>query len=279
MGFKISPVLWEKLRNFRLSAGRVQSVALRIICEREDEIEAFVPVEYWSLTAFLEKNKFEFEAALSRIKKGAKDEKLEIPNEDAIKAILKELEGAKYKVDKITPRDTSRKPQPPFITSTLQREASSKLGYGVQKTMQVAQKLYEGIELGDEGSVGLITYMRTDSLRISDEARSTANEYINRVYGKDYLPSKPNFYKSKSSAQDAHEAIRPTDPSITPSMVKDSLTSDQYKLYKIIWERFIASQMSNALLNTVSIDIEANGYIFRASGFTVKFQGFMALYE
>ena len=183
VGFKISPILWEKLRNFRLSAGRVQSVALRMICEREAEIEAFVPVEYWSIDALLAKDGFEFLAELSRKKSGSKDEKINIANKDEVDKILKDLEKAKYQVSKIATRDSQRKPQAPFITSTLQREASSKLGYGVSKTMQIAQKLYEGIELGEEGAIGLITYMRTDSVRISDDARDAAKEYITYNFG------------------------------------------------------------------------------------------------
>ncbi len=280
VGFKISPILWEKLRNYRLSAGRVQSVALRIICEREDEIEAFVPVEYWSLTAFLEKKKFEFEAQLARIKTGKKDEKLEIPNEAAIKNILKKLEGAKYLVDKITPRDTQRKPQPPFITSTLQREASSKLGYGVQKTMQVAQKLYEGIELGEEGAVGLITYMRTDSTRISDDAVGVAKDYITYNYGAQYYPKTPNSYdKKKGNVQDAHEAIRPSYIDKTPESIKKYLSSDQFKLYKLIWSRFMASQMENARVKNITIDIAANEYIFKVGSSKIEFDGFLKVYQ
>ena len=290
VGFKISPILWEKLRNYRLSAGRVQSVALRIICEREDEIEAFVPVEYWSLRALLEKNKFEFEAQLARIKTAKdKDEKLEIPNEAAIKDILKNLEGAKYLVDKITPRDTSRKPQPPFITSTMQREASSKLGYGVSKTMQVAQKLYEGIELGDEGAVGLITYMRTDSTRISDDATTAAKDYITYNYGAQYYPKEPNNYeKKKGNVQDAHEAIRPSYIEKTPESIKKYLSGDQYKLYKLIWSRFMASQMENARVKNITIDIAAKAnapgapapaeYIFKVGSSKIEFDGFLKVY-
>lgn len=281
VGFKISPILWEKLRNFRLSAGRVQSVALRIICEREDEIEAFVPVEYWSLTAFLEKNKFEFEAQLSRIKKGAKDEKIEVKNEAEVKEILKKLEGEKYLVDKITPRDTQRKPQPPFITSTLQREASSKLGYGVQKTMQVAQKLYEGIELGEDGAVGLITYMRTDSVRISDDATIAAKEFITYNYGEKYYPKVPNNYDKtkKKNVQDAHEAIRPSYIEKTPESIKKYLAPDQFKLYKLIWSRFMASQMETAKVKNITIDIAAGNYIFKVGSSKVEFDGFLKVYQ
>jgi len=277
VGFKISPILWEKLRNYRLSAGRVQSVALRMICEREAEIEAFVPVEYWSLDALLSKNNFEFEAELSRYK----DKKIEINNEEEVKKIIKELEGAKYKVSKITPRDTQRKPNAPFITSTLQREASSKLGYGVSKTMQVAQKLYEGIELGSEGSVGLITYMRTDSVRISDDAQAAAKDYINYNFGAKYYPAEPNDYNKgkKKNVQDAHEAIRPSYIEKTPESIKQYLSSEQYKLYKLIWSRFMASQMSNAQVKNITVDIDANDYTFKIGSSKIEFDGFLKVYQ
>jgi len=277
VGFKISPILWEKLRNYRLSAGRVQSVALRMICEREAEIEAFVPVEYWSLDALLSKNNFEFEAELSRYK----DKKIEINNEEEVKKIIKELEGAKYKVSKITPRDTQRKPNAPFITSTLQREASSKLGYGVSKTMQVAQKLYEGIELGSEGSVGLITYMRTDSVRISDDAQAAAKDYINYNFGAKYYPAEPNDYNKgkKKNVQDAHEAIRPSYIEKTPESIKQYLSSEQYKLYKLIWSRFMASQMSNAQMKNITVDIDANDYTFKIGSSKIEFDGFLKVYQ
>lgn len=278
VGFKISPLLWETMKNYKLSAGRVQSVALKMICEREDEIEAFVPQEYWSLTALLNKLKTDFKAELSRVIKGTKDEKLEIHNEKEIKEILKNLENTKYVVSKITPRDTQRKPQPPFITSTLQREASSKLGYGVSKTMQIAQKLYEGIDLG-EGSVGLITYMRTDSTRISDVAQDAAKEYILNNFGKDYYPEKPNIYaKKKQNTQDAHEAIRPSYIEKTPESIKKYLTAEQYKLYKLIWDRFMASQMSNAKVKNLTVDITADKYIFKMGSSKVVFDGFSKIY-
>ena len=279
VGFKISPILWDTMKNYKLSAGRVQSVALKMICEREDEIEAFVPVEYWSIDAILTKLKTEFKAELSRIIENGKDEKLEIHNEDEIKEILKNLENAKYVVSKITPRDTQRKPQPPFITSTLQREASSKLGYGVSKTMQIAQKLYEGIDLG-EGSVGLITYMRTDSTRISDDAQNSAKEYILNNFGSDYYPDKPNVYaKKKQNTQDAHEAIRPSYIEKTPESIKKYLTAEQYKLYKLIWDRFVASQMTNAKVKNLTVDITANKYIFKMGSSKVVFDGFSKIYR
>ena len=279
VGFKISPILWDTMKNYKLSAGRVQSVALKMICEREDEIEAFVPSEYWSLDAILTKLKAEFSAELSRVIKGEKDEKLEIHNEEKIKEILKNLENAKYVVSKITPRDTQRKPQPPFITSTLQREASSKLGYGVSKTMQIAQKLYEGIDLG-EGSVGLITYMRTDSTRISDDAQAAAKEYITNNFGSEYYPEKPNVYaKKKQNTQDAHEAIRPSYVDKTPESIKKYLTAEQYKLYKLIWDRFMASQMTNAKVKNLTVDITADKYIFKMGSSKVVFDGFSKIYR
>lgn len=281
VGFKISPILWEKMKNYKLSAGRVQSVALKMICEREDEIEAFVPQEYWSLEALLNKDnkKPEFSALLSRIIKNNKDEKLEIHSKSEIDEVLKNLNKAKYIVSKITPRDTQRKPQPPFITSTLQREASSKLGYGVAKTMQVAQKLYEGIEL-EEGSVGLITYMRTDSTRISDDARDAAQSFILENYGADYYPKTPNVYsKKKQNTQDAHEAIRPSYIDKTPESIKKYLTSEQYKLYKLIWDRFMASQMTNAKVKNLTVDITANEYIFKMGSSKIVFDGFTKIYR
>ena len=279
VGFKISPILWDTMKNYKLSAGRVQSVALKMICEREDEIEAFVPVEYWSIDALLTKLKAEFKAELSRIIKGDKDEKLEIKNKQEVEEILKNLENAKYVVSKITPRDTQRKPQPPFITSTLQREASSKLGYGVSKTMQIAQKLYEGIDLGD-GSVGLITYMRTDSTRISDDAQAAAKDYILNNFGSEYYPEKPNVYaKKKQNTQDAHEAIRPSYVDKTPESIKKYLTAEQYKLYKLIWDRFMASQMTNAKVKNLTVDITANKYIFKMGSSKVVFDGFSKIYN
>ncbi len=279
VGFKISPILWEKMKNYKLSAGRVQSVALKMICEREDEIEAFKPVEYWSIEALLSKSNTEFSAELSRVIKNNKDEKLELHSEKEVQEVLEKLKDAKYLVSKITPRQTQRKPQAPFITSTLQREASSKLGYGVSKTMQIAQKLYEGIDLGD-GSVGLITYMRTDSTRISDDARDMAKEYIIKNYGEKYYPDKPNVYaKKKQNTQDAHEAIRPSYVDKTPESIKKYLTSEQYKLYKLIWERFMASQMTNAEVKNLTVDINANEYIFKMGSSKIIFDGFTKVYS
>ena len=275
VGYELSPFLWKKVKR-GLSAGRVQSVAVRLVVDRENEIRRFVPKEYWSIDAkfMAPSSRKVFEASLIAVD----GEKLEIPDQAASDGLLERLRDAEYTVSSVKKRVTKKQPAPPFITSTLQQEASRKLGFSAKRTMKAAQELYEGVDVAGVGAVGLITYMRTDSLRISDEAKSAAAQYIETVYGKEYLPDSPRNFKSKSNAQDAHEAIRPSTPDLTPARVKDSLTSDQYKLYKLIWERFIASQMANALLDTVSADIEANGCTFRASGYSVKFDGFMTLY-
>ena len=279
VGYKISPVLWEKMRNYRLSAGRVQSVALRMICEREDEIEAFVPVEYWSISADLKKGTTLFSAELSKYK----DKKIEIKNEAEAQKIVDELndKNLKYEVTKVAYRDTQRKPSAPFITSTLQREASSKLGYGVSKTMQIAQKLYEGVEINGE-PVGLITYMRTDSVRISDDAVAAAKDFIVSDFGEKYYPEVPNNYvkgaKGKN-VQDAHEAIRPSYVERTPDSIKQYLTSEQYRLYKLIWARFISSQMANAKIKNTSVDINAGDYLFKTGTSKVIFDGFLKVYN
>lgn len=279
VGYKISPVLWKKLRNNHLSAGRVQSVALRMICEREDEIEAFKPVEYWTISAELQKENATFEAELQKYL----DKKIELKNEEDSNKAVEYLndKSTKFIVDKISKRETTRKPSPPFITSTLQREASSKLGYGVAKTMQIAQKLYEGIELGSDGAVGLITYMRTDSVRISDDAQVAAKEFIVENYGEKYYPETPNDYvkAGKKNVQDAHEAIRPSYPSRTPQSIKSYLTSEQYRLYKLIWDRFMSSQMQNASIANTSIDIKAGDYTFKAGTSSIIFDGFLKLYS
>lgn len=275
VGYELSPFLWKKVKR-GLSAGRVQSVAVRLVVDRENEIRAFVPKEYWSIDAKFTapSSRKVFDAALVAVD----GEKLEIPNQAEADELLKRLENAEYTVTSVKKRVTKKQPAPPFITSTLQQEASRKLSFSAKRTMKAAQELYEGVDVQGVGAVGLITYMRTDSLRISDEAKKAAAEYIGTVYGKDYLPPEPRNFKTKSNAQDAHEAIRPSTPELTPERVKESLSADQYKLYKLIWERFIASQMANALLDTVSADIETNGCTFRASGYSVKFDGFMALY-
>lgn len=276
VGYKLSPFLWKKVRR-GLSAGRVQSVAVRIIVDRENEIRAFKPVEYWSIdgTFTAPPSRKVFSAKLHSID----GKKQDITNEEQANKILSELDGAEFVVASVKKRVTKKNPAPPFITSTLQQEASRRMGFQSKRTMKTAQELYEGIEIDGMGLVGLITYMRTDSLRISEEAISGAREYIQESFGEKYLPTSPRVFKSKANAQDGHEAIRPSMPKLSPIKIKDSLTSDQYKLYKLIWERFIASQMANAELDTVSADISANKYIFRASGYSVKFEGFTALYE
>ena len=277
VGYKLSPVLWKQLGNYHLSAGRVQSVALRMICEREDEIEAFVPVEYWSVTVKLEKDGKVFDAELIKID----GEKLDLGNEEQAQKIKEYLEDSsrEYIVSKITNRETKRKPTAPFITSTLQREASSKLGYGVSKTMQIAQKLYEGIEL-EEGSVGLITYMRTDSVRISDDARDMAKDFILQNYGEKYYPETPNSYaKGKKNVQDAHEAIRPSYPERTPESIKKYLTPEQFRLYKLIWNKFMASQMANAVVANKTVEITAGDCTLKTGTSKVLFDGFLKLYN
>ncbi|MBR4116475.1 MAG: type I DNA topoisomerase [Clostridia bacterium] len=274
VGYKLSPLLWKKVKS-GLSAGRVQTVVLRLIVEREREIEKFEAQEYWTLDAKLASGRKTFAAKLYGDKNGKIDL---IPDQSTAEEILANLENAEYTVSDIKKGKRNKQPAPPFITSTLQQEASRKLGLTGQRTMRIAQQLYEGVELAGIGATGLITYMRTDSLRISEEARAAANKYIVSNFGDKYLPSKPRYFKTKSGAQDAHEAIRPTDVFITPESIKASLTTEQYKLYKLIWERFIASLMSACVQDTVNVDITANGYLFKASGYSVKFDGFTALY-
>ena len=274
VGYKLSPFLWKKVKR-GLSAGRVQSVAVRLIVDREEEIKAFIPKEYWSIDARLSAGEKTFAAKLATVD----GQKIEIPDKEHADAILETLKQADFIVKSIKKRVTKKQPAPPFITSTLQQEASKRLGFQSKRTMKAAQELYEGIDVNGMGAVGLITYMRTDSLRISADAQTSAAEYIKNTYGENYLPEKPRVFKTKKNAQDAHEAIRPTMPDLEPDSIKASLTSDQYKLYKLIWERFIASQMANALLDTISVEIEANNCIFKASGYSVKFDGFTVLYE
>ncbi len=276
VGYKLSPFLWRKIRR-GLSAGRVQSVAVRLIVDREEEIRAFKPEEYWTIDALL--NAKGVRKAFPAKFHGKKGKKIDIKSEQQANGILEELNGADYVVGTVKKGVRKKSPAPPFTTSTLQQEASRKLGFQARRTMKAAQELYEGIEVGEMGAVGLITYMRTDSLRISEEARTAATAFIQQRYGAEYLPDKPRFYKSKSNAQDAHEAIRPTMPDMSPEKVKAYLSSDQFKLYRLIWERFIASQMANAELDTVSADILAGDYVFKASGYSVRFNGFTALYE
>ncbi len=279
VGFKLSPVLWKQIGNRNLSAGRVQSVALRMICEREDEIEAFVPQEYWSIHTILEKDSKTFEAELSKIKGKAVDKN--IKNKEEAQKIVDFLTNypSDFDVTKVTKKSTKRKPTAPFITSTLQRAASSKLGFGVQKTMQVAQKLYEGMEI-DGTPVGLITYMRTDSVRVSDDAQEMAKTYILDNFGEKYYPEKPNVYvKGKQNVQDAHEAIRPSYPERTPDSIKKYLDNDQYKLYKLIWEKFMSSQMTPADVANKTIEITAGDYTLKAGTSKVTFDGFLKVYN
>ncbi len=274
VGYKLSPLLWKKLRR-GLSAGRVQSVALRLVVDREREIEAFKPLEYWSITAVLEgKEPPVINSKLSSIS----GKKVKIINESQTNGIVDDLDGKTYKVNKVEKKQRKRSPAPPFITSTLQQDASRRHRFGAQKTMIVAQQLYEGIELGSEGPVGLITYMRTDSVRVASEAKQEAKEYILKEFGKDYVPKKPNVYKTKKSAQDAHEAIRPSSVVRSPESIKAFLSKEQFQLYKLVWNRFLASQMSPAILDQTAVDIEAGIYIFRATGSVVKFPGFITLY-
>ena len=275
VGYKISPLLWRKVRK-GLSAGRVQSVAAKLICDREEEIENFEPEEYWSLIASLQKKKGgkSFDAKFY----GRADEKIELKNETQVKEILKKLKSKDYVVKKVKKGEKKKSPAPPFTTSTMQQEASRKLGFATRKTMIIAQQLYEGIEIKGHGALGLVTYIRTDSTRISDEAQQSSQKYIEERYGKKYVPEKFRTFKNKSASQDAHEAIRPTYVDMDPDSVRASLTNDQYKLYKLIWSRFVASQMSSALYDTISADIFAGDLLFKANGSKIKFQGFVAVY-
>lgn len=276
VGYSLSPFLAKTIRR-GLSAGRVQSVALRIIVDREMEIRAFKPEEYWTIDARLtaEGSRSIFGAFFY----GNKDGEIKIQNEEQANAILAELESAQFMVDSVKKSKKNKQPAPPFITSTLQQEASRKLGFQAKRTMKAAQELYEGIDIQGMGAVGLITYMRTDSLRISEDAISEAVNYIENRWGKNYLPTKPRHFKTRANAQDGHEAIRPTSVALTPKDVEASLTKDQYKLYKLIWERFVACQMANCVLNTTQAVISAGDYLFRASGYSVAFDGYTVLYE
>ena len=276
VGYTLSPFLAKTIRR-GLSAGRVQSVAVRMIVDREEEIKAFVPQEYWSIDAKLTAppSKAVFAAAFY----GDENGEIKIGSKEESDKLFEELEKEDFLVTAVKKGKKNRSPAPPFITSTLQQEASRKLGFQARRTMKAAQELYEGVEVEGMGSIGLITYMRTDSLRISEDAIRDASAYIEERWGNKYLPSKPRHFKSRAGAQDGHEAIRPSTISLTPEQVKGSLTSDQYKLYKLIWERFIACQMANCVMNTTQATIGAGKYIFKASGFNVAFEGFTALYE
>ncbi len=282
IGYKLSPFVSQKIRR-GLSAGRVQSVALRLVVDRENEIRAFVPEEYWSIDAKLSNppERKAFNAVLVEDAEGnnLKPEKKAVQSKEDADYILAKLEGAEYIVKSVKKGTRKKSPTPPFITSTLQQEASRRLSFQAKRTMKAAQELYEGVDVKGLGTVGLITYMRTDSLRISEEARAAGNAYILETYGEKYLPAKPRYFKTRGNAQDGHEAIRPSMPNVTPDSVKGSLTSDQYKIYKLVWERFIASLMEACHQETLKVEIEANGFIFNATGYSVKFDGFTALYE
>ncbi len=276
VGYTLSPLLAKVIRR-GLSAGRVQSVAVRIIVDREEAILAFVPKEYWTIEAKLQP-KSTTSTFIANFY-GNKDGEIEIETKEQADEILAKLEEADFIIDKLKKGKRNKKPAPPFITSTLQQEASRKLGFQARRTMKAAQELYEGVEVAGQGAVGLITYMRTDSLRISGEAINEAVNFIQNKWGDKYLPTSPRVFKSRSKAQDGHEAIRPTNISLTPQMAEKSLTKDQYRLYKLIWERFIACQMANCVLNTSQATISAGEYIFKASGFNVAFDGYTVLYE
>ncbi len=276
VGYQLSPLLWQKVRR-GLSAGRVQSVAVRLICEREKEIVSFKPEEYWSITGRFKTIKQEpFVAKLAL--RGKK--KLELHNQVETDQALNDLKGVNYEVAAVKRKERLRNPAPPFTTSSLQQEAARKLGFGAKRTMMIAQQLYEGLELGDEGTHGLITYMRTDSVRVAAEAQQEAREVISKLYGQNFLPEKSPFYKTKATgAQDAHEAIRPTNVFWLPEKVKPYLSRDQFRLYQLLWERFVASQMRPAILDTVSADIRAGDYTFKATGSVIKFLGFLEVYQ
>ena len=281
VGYGISPILWEKVRS-RLSAGRVQSVALRLVVEREREIEDFVATEYWTIEAELKPagGKTSYKARLLKVN----DKEPELPNEEVVKEIVNEMERAQYQIQKIKRSERRRKPASPFITSTLQQEASRRLGYTAKRTMALAQQLYEGLDVGEGGTSGLITYMRTDSTNVAELAQNEARQFILQTYGENFIPSSPPQYKTRAvGAQEAHEAIRPTSVLRQPEKVKPFLAADQFKLYQLIWQRFVSSQMESAVYDTVAVDIlaETNGqeYALRASGSTVKFPGFLVVYE
>ncbi|WP_297425066.1 type I DNA topoisomerase [Clostridium sp.] len=274
VGYEISPILWRNVK-WGLSAGRVQSAALKLICDREKEINEFIPKEYWSIDCVLKKEKKKFPVRLSTYK----GKKIEVENEETSNNIIEELNDGQFIVKAIKKGKKNRNPLPPFTTSTLQQDANRKLNFMTKRTMSIAQGLYEGVEIKGHGTIGLITYMRTDSVRISEEAQERAKEFIESTYGKEYLPSSPRIYKGKKNIQDAHEAIRPTYVEITPEVAKENLTAEQYKLYSLIWNRFIASQMASCELNTNSIDIINGEYKFKASGSVITFDGFMKIYE
>ena len=275
VGYQLSPLLWKKIRR-GLSAGRVQSVATRLVAEREEEIRAFVPQEYWSLDVELDRiapNMGRFKASFH-----GREKKMELHSAEEVQAVVDAVKESPFTVRGVKRQEKQRNPAPPFTTSTLQQEASRKLNMTPRRTMSIAQQLYEGVDIAGEGTVGLITYMRTDSLRLSDEATAAARDFILGRYGESYYPGKARHYKTKSGAQDAHEAIRPSDVNLTPEQVRKDLTQEQYRLYKLIWSRFLACQMASAVYDSVGIDVESAGYHFRATHSSLKFSGYMAVY-
>jgi DNA topoisomerase-1 len=275
VGYKISPLLWKTVYK-GLSAGRVQSVALRIICEREEQVENFVPKEYWSITALLETvGKESFSVKLDKIE----GKSFEISSQGQAESTCSSIAKEQFRVARVSQEEKRRNPYPPYITSTLQQDAARRLSFSAQKTMRVAQQLYEGVELGETGTVGLITYMRTDSFRVAQVAQKAARDLIEKSYGKDYLPAKPRQYRSKKTAQEAHEAIRPTYIEYQPEEIKKFLNKDQYRLYQLLWNRFIASQMTSALYNYTAVEIEAGKYLFKASASRLLFDGFLRVYQ
>ena len=276
VGYEISPLLWKKVKR-GLSAGRVQSVATRMVVDRENEIRAFQSEEYWLLDAYLKRreNESSFRARFF----GTTDGKTDLHSEDEVKAVKVELDKHDFVVKTVKKTEKQRSPAPPFITSTLQQEASRRLNMTPRRTMSIAQQLYEGVEISGRGSIGLISYMRTDSLRLSDDAIASARNFIRETYGSDYVPAQPRKYKTTAGAQDAHEAIRPTDVTLTPELVRKDLTQEQYRLYRIIWGRFTACQMANARYDNVAVDIENGNYLFKANSSALKFSGYTAVYE
>lgn len=276
VGYQLSPLLWRKIRR-GLSAGRVQSVATRLVVEREEEIRAFQAQEYWTIEADLERvqpNLGSFKAQFH-----GREKKMELSTQEAAEEIIAQVRQGQFSVSKVKRQEKSRQPAPPFTTSTLQQEASRKLNMTPARTMSIAQQLYEGVDISGEGTVGLITYMRTDSLRLSEEALEAAKSFIQQRYGAEYYPAQTRRFKAKSNAQDAHEAIRPSDVNLVPEEIKKDLTNEQYRLYKLIWSRFLACQMANARYDSLSIEVENSGYTFRASHSSLKFSGFTAVYE
>lgn len=281
VGYKLSPLLWRKVK-YGLSAGRVQSVAVRLICDREDEIGKFKPQEYWSLKAELAKKSGSDQnfGAFLFSKLDKKYDKMDLGKKDTVDVVIKGLENSVYEVIKIDSKERKRSPFAPYTTSTMQQDASRKIGFSAARTMSTAQRLYEGISVGSEGEVGLITYMRTDSVNVAETARKETRQFVKKTYGADYLPAKERIYKTKTKgAQEAHEAIRPTSVKRTPDEMKKYLSSDEFKLYDLIWRRFVASQMEDALYDTVAVDIKAKEYVFRANGRTLKFSGFLEVYS